>query len=261
VKLADFGIAKAAEQSDITKIGSVLGTAAYLSPEQARGEPAGPQSDLYALGVVAYQLLAGRLPYEAASLTDLARQQDTAAPVPLHELDPAIPSSVSAVVARALAREPERRFADAAAMDRALGEALGGVAPPAPPPPATDDTEATRKLDQTALTTPLARTARTSAAPPRRRMEPIAEPAPPPRRPAPAAAEPQRQPARRRRPGGAARALRALLIAALLAVLAVGAFVLLTSGSERRVQLREDIQGNVEQSVQQLEDLIRENTR
>jgi hypothetical protein len=92
-------------------------------------------------------------------------------------------------------------------------------------------------------------------------MEPIAEPAPPPRRPAPAAAEPQRQPARRRRPGGAARALRALLIAALLAVLAVGAFVLLTSGSERRVQLREDIQGNVEQSVQQLEDLIRENTR
>ena len=62
VKLADFGIAKAAEQSDITKVGSVLGTAAYLSPEQARGEAAGPASDLYALGVVAYQLLAGRLP-------------------------------------------------------------------------------------------------------------------------------------------------------------------------------------------------------
>ena len=77
VKLADFGIAKAAEHSDMTKVGSVLGTAAYLSPEQARGEPAGPSSDLYALGVVSYQLLAGRLPYEAASLTDLARQQDT----------------------------------------------------------------------------------------------------------------------------------------------------------------------------------------
>ena len=102
VKLADFGIAKAAEQSDITKIGSVLGTAAYLSPEQARGEPAGPLSDLYALGVVAYQLLAGRLPYEAASLTDLARQQDSAAPAPLHKLDRAIPAEVSAVVARAL---------------------------------------------------------------------------------------------------------------------------------------------------------------
>src|SRR5687767_9138777 len=124
VKLADFGIAKAAEQSDITKVGSVLGTAAYLSPEQARGEPAGPSSDLYALGVVSYQLLAGRLPFEAASLTDLARQQDTTAPPPLHEVDPEIRPEVSAVVARALERDPASRFADAAAMDRALGEAM-----------------------------------------------------------------------------------------------------------------------------------------
>ncbi len=255
VKLADFGIAKAAEQSDITKIGSVLGTAAYLSPEQARGEPAGPQSDLYALGVVAYQLMAGRLPYEAASLTDLARQQDTAAPRALHELDPAIPPAVSAVVTRALAREPGDRFADAAAMDRALGAALGGVSPAAAP----DQTEATRMLDQTALTTPLARTARAPATPPRRRMEPIAEPVAP-RRPVPGPAAEQR-PERRRRRGAGARAFRALLIVALLAALAVGAFVLITSGSERGVQLREDVQGNVEESVQQLEDLIRENTR
>ena len=93
VKLADFGIAKAAEQSDITKAGSVLGTAAYLSPEQARGEPAGPASDLYALGVVAYQLLAGRLPYEAASLTDLARLQETSPPPRLDELNPDVPSA------------------------------------------------------------------------------------------------------------------------------------------------------------------------
>jgi len=80
IKLADFGIAKAAEQSDITKVGSVLGTAAYLSPEQTRGEPAEPGSDLYALGVVAYQLATGRLPYQGASLTDLARQQETGPP-------------------------------------------------------------------------------------------------------------------------------------------------------------------------------------
>ena len=79
VKLADFGIAKAAEDSEITKAGSVLGTAAYLSPEQARGEQAGPPADLYALGVVSYQLLTGRLPYEAASLTDLARMQESRA--------------------------------------------------------------------------------------------------------------------------------------------------------------------------------------
>src|SRR3954469_620478 len=113
VKLADFGIAKAAEQSDITKTGSVLGTAAYLSPEQARGEPAGPGSDIYALGVVAYQLLAGRPPYEAASLTDLARQQDTRAPVPLHELDPSIPRALSLVVAHALERDPAARCTSA----------------------------------------------------------------------------------------------------------------------------------------------------
>jgi serine/threonine-protein kinase len=266
VKLADFGIAKAAEHSDITKVGSVLGTAAYLSPEQARGEPAGPQSDLYALGVVAYQLLAGRLPYEAGSLTDLARQQDAAAPVALHELDPAIPPALSAVVERALERDRARRFADAAAMEAALGEALHGVAPPPPPPaPAPDETEATRRLEPTALTSPLARTTRSPRTapappppPPRRRLEPIAEPPAPARRPAAAAAA--RQPAPRRRRGAGATA-RAILLAVLLAALAAGAFVLVTQGSERQVQLKEEIRGGVEQSVQEIEDLIRDNTR
>ena len=111
VKLADFGIAKATEHSDMTKVGSVLGTAAYLSPEQARGEPAGPPADLYALGVISYQLLAGRLPYEATSLTDLARQQDSSAPPPLHEVDPAIPRAGPRGRPRARARSgrPVRR--------------------------------------------------------------------------------------------------------------------------------------------------------
>ena len=77
VKLADFGIAKATEQSSITQVGSVLGTAAYLAPEQARGEEAGPSADLYALGVVTYQLISGRLPYEA-TLADGARAQAAA---------------------------------------------------------------------------------------------------------------------------------------------------------------------------------------
>ena len=80
VKLADFGIAKATEQSSITQVGSVLGTAAYLAPEQARGEEAGPSADLYALGVVTYQLISGRLPYEASSLTELALKQQQEAP-------------------------------------------------------------------------------------------------------------------------------------------------------------------------------------
>ena len=78
-KLADFGIAKAAEQTRITQVGSVLGTAAYLSPEQAKGEEAGPPSDIYSLGVCAYQFLAGRLPHEYNSLTELALKQQQAA--------------------------------------------------------------------------------------------------------------------------------------------------------------------------------------
>ena len=90
VKLADFGIAKATEQSSITQVGSVLGTAAYLAPEQARGEEAGPGADLYALGVVAYQLISGRLPYEAASLTELALKQQREEPPMLDTLVAAV---------------------------------------------------------------------------------------------------------------------------------------------------------------------------
>jgi eukaryotic-like serine/threonine-protein kinase len=262
VKLADFGIAKATEHSDMTKVGSVLGTAAYLSPEQARGEPAGPASDLYALGVVSYQLLAGRLPYEAASLTDLARQQDTVEPPPLHEVDSEIPRALSLVVARALAREPGERFADAASMERALAGALRGVAPPEPTAAtrALDETEATRMLDRTAVTTPLARTQATPQR--RRRLEPIDEPpaAQPRRAPARAAAAPPAT-ARRRRPGRALRLLRTLLILAVLAGVAVGAYVLTSETGQRGVQLKEQIEGDVNQAVDEIQQLIEDNTR
>jgi hypothetical protein len=99
VKLADFGIAKATEQSSITQIGSVLGTAAYLAPEQGRGEEAGPPADIYALGVVTYQLLSGRLPFEGASLTELAIKQQREPPVPLDELVAAVSPKLAAAVA------------------------------------------------------------------------------------------------------------------------------------------------------------------
>src|SRR5919197_3317452 len=162
VKLADFGIAKAAEHSDMTKVGSVVGTAAYLSPEQARGEPAGPGSDIYALGVVSYQLMAGRLPYEAASLTDLARQQDTGPPRPLHQLNGDVPAALSAAIARALEHHPDDRYADAREMEQALRDGLRGVSP-APTTAATralrrEEEPSTRMLEGTAATTALPRT-------------------------------------------------------------------------------------------------------
>src|ERR1700756_223932 len=109
VKLADFGIARATDQSSITQAGSVLGTAAYLAPEQARGEEAGPQADLYSLGVVAYQLMTGRLPYEANSLSELALKQQRESPIPLQRINPHVPTALSEAVALAISVVPEER--------------------------------------------------------------------------------------------------------------------------------------------------------
>ncbi|HEX4837956.1 MAG TPA: protein kinase, partial [Solirubrobacteraceae bacterium] len=120
VKLADFGIAKATEQSSITQVGSVLGTAAYLAPEQARGEEAGPSADLYALGVVTYQLISGRLPYEASSLTELALKQQQEAPPTLDTLVAAVRPELADAVAIALALDPDDRYQTAREMGRAL---------------------------------------------------------------------------------------------------------------------------------------------
>ena len=255
VKLADFGIAKAAEQSDITKVGSVLGTAAYLAPEQARGEPAGPSSDLYALGVVAYQLLAGRLPYDAASLTDLARLQESGPPPRLDEVDPDVPPALAMAVARALHRDPDRRYADAGEMEEALRDGLRGRAPA--------DTEATWAMseDDTAATRMLSSTRATSA-PPRERpsqvrrpLEPIDEPAAPRRaaRRAPAAPPP-------RRSGGIGRWIALLAVLALVAG-AIVAYQAIDSAGGRAVQLREDVRGQVNDAVDELRGLIEDNTQ
>ena len=129
VKLADFGIARATDQSSITQVGSVLGTAAYLAPEQARGEEAGPRADLYALGVVSYQLLTGRLPYEANSLSELAFKQQRDPPPPVDELNPQVPPELADAIGLALALDQEERPATAALMAEVIANGARGVEP------------------------------------------------------------------------------------------------------------------------------------
>src|SRR5215207_8083279 len=108
VKITDFGIARAADAVPLTQNGMVVGTAQYFSPEQAEGRPVGPASDVYSLGVVAYECLAGRLPFVADSPVAVAMMQirDTPPPLP-----PDVPAPVRALVLRALAKDPRRRFA------------------------------------------------------------------------------------------------------------------------------------------------------
>jgi serine/threonine protein kinase len=109
LKIADFGIARAAEGTSLTQAGTVLGTAAYLSPEQALGEDVTPATDVYSLGAVLYELLSGRPPLEVRSLDDLAKAKAIA---PLRELAPEVPKDLEDFVMRCLARNPAYRPTD-----------------------------------------------------------------------------------------------------------------------------------------------------
>jgi serine/threonine-protein kinase len=184
VKLADFGIARATGQSSITQVGSVLGTAAYLSPEQARGEEAGPQADLYSLGVVTYQLLSGRLPYEANSLAELALKQQRESPIPLQRINPHVPSTLSEAVALTISVVPEERPRTASELSEMIVDGAAGISPWA-------DDAPTRHLG--------ASSAETRVLPAQRRDEPTQETMIVPRAaPRPAAARaPRTVPARR----------------------------------------------------------------
>ncbi len=124
VKVTDFGIARATGDASLTAAGSILGTAHYMSPEQARGESVGPASDIYSLGVVLYEMLTGSAPFIADSPISVAlRHVSDEIPRP-SELNPSVPADLDGIVAQATAKAPVDRFATAAAMSAALGRAL-----------------------------------------------------------------------------------------------------------------------------------------
>jgi serine/threonine-protein kinase len=217
-KLADFGIAKAAEQTRITQAGSVLGTAAYLSPEQATGAESTPASDIYSLGVCAYQFLSGRLPHEYGSLTELALKQQNDAVEPIRSYRPEVPETLDRAIRVCLVREPEARYASALDMAEAMQAGLRG-----------DESAMTQVLERTSMLD-AADTDATQAMP-RTRMEPL-----PPRtgqmeQVPPRVAERQR--AREQRPAkkkGRARGLRRLVIALAVILAVIAVVLILTNG-------------------------------
>lgn len=127
VKVLDFGIARADGTRAATATGTVLGTAAYLSPEQASGQPSGPQSDLYSLGCVLFEMLTGRPPFTADSTVGLAYRQVHDDPGPPSALRPGAPARLDHVTALLLAKDPGDRPPGAAAARAALLAALGRV--------------------------------------------------------------------------------------------------------------------------------------
>jgi serine/threonine-protein kinase len=253
VKLADFGIAKAlSDESAITQVGSVLGTAAYLAPEQAHGEEAGPRSDLYSLGVVTYQLVSGKLPYEANSLTELALMQQREAPPLLNELLPEVPVQFAAAVDRALNLNPDHRYDSAESMRAALVDGAKGVGPE--PTDATSVVSAAPATDATRLSRREATAEQASA----RRLEPRA----PRRAPTPMPAEPERRAApAKRQSHGLRRALAFLLV---LALVAAGVAVALSQGGEtpKITGTEQSVTGSdAQDTVSKMQSLIDDNTR
>ncbi|MCX7623223.1 MAG: serine/threonine protein kinase [Thermomicrobium sp.] len=119
-KLTDFGIARRSDDPTLTGPAELLGTAAYVAPERVRGEPATAASDLYAVGVVLYELLTGRLPYPGETPEELLAQHLHAAPLPLRRWRRDVPPALEQVVLRALAKDPAARFRSAEAMAAAL---------------------------------------------------------------------------------------------------------------------------------------------
>jgi serine/threonine protein kinase len=254
VKLTDFGIARAIEQTRITQVGSVVGTAAYLAPEQVRGDEATPATDVYALGVVLYQFLTGRLPYEGSSLAELAVRQQNERPLPPSTYNDDVPETLGAAVLRALEGDPNRRYASA---DELAGGLRLGLQGEDVTLPLADGTAATNVLGgDTAATRHLDRTAQTEYRPAQsqtRRPGPRVAPPPP--------IAPSRAPAAPRRSAFSRFARFVLALAALVLVAAaVASAVIITTDKAAGVRVSKVAGDTVDKVVEEVKELVQRNT-
>ncbi len=244
VKLTDFGIARAIEQTRITQVGSVVGTAAYLAPEQVRGEEATPATDVYALGVVLYQFLTGRLPYEGSSLAELAVRQQNERPLPPSTYNGDVPETLGGAVLRALEGDPARRYASADELAGGLQLGLQGEDITIP----IEET-ATRRLDQTERT-------ELRPASPTVRPAPRAPQPPAPPTPVPVA---QAEPAKRSAFSRFARFVLAAVALVLIAA-AVATAVIVATDKTTGVRATEVAGDTIDKVVEEVKELVKKNT-
>jgi eukaryotic-like serine/threonine-protein kinase len=257
MKLTDFGIARAVEQTRITQVGSVVGTAAYLSPEQVRGEEATPATDVYALGVVLYQFLTGRLPYEGSTLAELAVRQQNEKPLPPSTYNDEVPETLGAAVLRALEGDPNRRYASASEFAGGLVLGMQGEDVTLPLEEGTAATNvlgagetATRRLDRTAQTE--YRPAQPS--PTRRPVARAPQQQAPPAPVRPAVQTPRKRSAFSR----FARFVMALVALVLIAA-AVAAAVIYTTDKATGVKATEVAGSTVDKVVEEFKELVKKN--
>jgi len=238
-----------------------LGTAAYLSPEQARGDEAGPAADLYSLGVVAYQLLSGRLPYEANSLSELALKQQRESPIPLRRLNPTIPEPLADAVALSISVVAEERPRTARRLAELIADGAHGISPYSDDAPtrfigsgeaSTRVLSPRRDRDRTAATSVLgdggsASASRTPRVVPARRPEP-------PTVDTPSRAAPGRDRGAARHRGRRVFAVLALIT--LVAVIAVVVLVLANQANQTVVHYQTVVASDVQSAISQVKQII-----